>query len=125
MPGIFGIISKRPKDINQEELNAMSKSVCMEACYNSGKYTLEDMGCYIGWTCHKESFSDCMPITNEKGDVILLYFGENFKDAEEIDELKGRNHIFNKWNASYLVHMYEEWGELPCKIEWLVSRNTD
>ena len=111
MPGIFGIISKRPQDINEEELKVMSKSISMEKFYNSGRFIHAEIGVYIGWTCHKGSFSDCLPVTNEKKDIIFLYFGENFKNIEEIDDLKGRNHVFSKWNASYIVHMYEEWGE--------------
>lgn len=118
MPGIFGIISKRPKEINYEELNVMIKSVSMEQFYNSGKFVLADMAVYIGWTCHKGSFSDCLPITNEKRDKILIYFGENFYDLDELDELKRRNHKFERKNASHIIHMYEEWGE-----EFLIKLN--
>mgnify|MGYP005837795511 CR=1 FL=1 len=111
MPGIFGIISNRPKEINVEELNAMSNLLHMEPFYRKGDGVFAEAGVYAGWTCHEGSFSDCMPVFNEKKDITLLYSGENFKDIEEIDELKGRNHSFNKRSASYLVHMYEEWGE--------------
>jgi len=111
MPGIFGIISKRPKEINCEELNVMIKSLRMEHFYNSGEFVLADMAVYVGWTCHKGSFSDCLPIINEKKNKILIYFGENFHDLDELDELKKRNHTFERKNATYIIHMYEEWGE--------------
>lgn len=111
MPGIFGIISKRPTDMNVEELNIMCKSANMEQFYNSGKFVHVDMGVYIGWTCHKGSFADCLPIINEKEDKFLIYFGENFNDQEDMDELKRHNHKYDKNNASYLIHMYEEWED--------------
>jgi asparagine synthase (glutamine-hydrolysing) len=111
MPGIYGIISKRPEAINIEELKAMGGSMHTEPFYRKGDYTFSEGGVCVGWTCHEGSFSDCMPVINEKKDILLFYSGENFKEIEEIDELKGRNHSFNKRNASYLVHMYEEWGE--------------
>lgn len=89
----------------------MADSVCMESFYTQGTYTNTELGVYAGWKCHASSFSDCLPVTNEKRDITLLFVGENYMDVEDLDKLKGRNHRFSKNNASYLVHMYEEWGD--------------
>jgi len=111
MPGILGIISKRSQEVNNNELELMSGSLHMESFYHSGKLAFADCGIYVGWTCHKEAFCDCLPINNEKKDITLIYSGENFNDPEDMDEIKKRNHSYDKKNASYIVHMYEEWGE--------------
>lgn len=66
MPGIFGIISKRQKETNENELMKMCKIMSQEPIYSSGIYSICDLGIYVGWTCHKGSFSDCMPVKNEK-----------------------------------------------------------
>jgi asparagine synthase (glutamine-hydrolysing) len=108
MTGIFGIISNRPMDINEHELSVMHTAIVKENFYKTGSYICNELGVYVGWISIADSFSDCMPVTNEKGDIILIYSGENYKDLPEINELKGRKHQFSKRNASYLVHMYEE-----------------
>ncbi len=109
MPGICGIISRRPKELNEEELAVMAGAMHMEPFYGSGRASFPEMGVCVAWTSIQGSFSDCMPVLNEKGDVTLIYSGENFRDLEDLDRLKGRNHRFAKTNASYIVHMYEEW----------------
>ncbi len=111
MPGIFGIISKRSQEINNKELKVMSESLHSEPFYHSGNLAIADCGVYVGWACHEGAFCDCLPIQNEKKDITLIYSGENFNDPEQMDEIKKRNHTYEKKNASYIVHMYEEWGE--------------
>ena len=111
MPGIYGILTGKKCESAEKEFTIMSEAVAHENFYNSGKYINHKMGVYVGWTCQKDIFTDCMPVFNEKEDVILVYYGEDYRDITEIDELKGKNHVFDKTNASYIVHMYEEWGE--------------
>jgi len=111
MPGIFGIISKRSQEINNKELKVMSESLHSEPFYHSGNLAIADCGVYVGWACHEGAFCDCLPIQNEKKDITLIYSGENFNDPEQMDEIKKRNHTYEKKNASYIVHMYEEWGK--------------
>ncbi len=111
MPGICGIISKAPAEENREKLNIMHRCMLHENFYNSGTFVDEKVGLYVGWVCHEGSFSDCMPVTNEKKDLVLIFFGENFVDLEIFDQLKSKNHKFNRTNADYLIHLYEELGE--------------
>jgi asparagine synthase (glutamine-hydrolysing) len=111
MPGIYGIISKRPKKVNENELERMQKAMDTDISYTTGKYIYADQYIYLGWTCHKDSFSDCLPVMNETEDVVLIYYGENFCDSNEFDQLKRAHHRFDRNNCNYIVHMYEEWGE--------------
>jgi asparagine synthase (glutamine-hydrolysing) len=116
MSGIFGIISRRPSELNIKELGIMSSSIFMENSLNLQTLLVQDHNVYVGWLCHKGSFSDCLPIENEKKDCILIYSGENLNDSDILDKLKRKNHIYNRKNASFLVHLYEEYGEKFLKL---------
>ena len=111
MPGIFGIVTEKPNAKYEEQLDLMRNSMLHEDFYTTGtRIETNRLTFYIGWTLHQGSFSDCLPVVNETGDCILFFSGENFIDMPELDALKGKNHVFNKFNAEYLIHMYEEWG---------------
>lgn len=111
MPGIFGIISIDNPSRCREQLKAMHQTMLHESSYTSGLYINEDAGLYSGWTSHKDSFADCMPVFNEKQNNVLLFSGENFPDLHLFDYLKTNNHKFNSSKADYLIHLYEEEGE--------------
>jgi len=111
MPGITGIISKMQRGRNEKDLRLMLDCMMHEPFYTSGTYISEQVGLYAGWVCHKGLFSDCMPVFNEKKDMLLLFSGENFADKEVTAQLKKQGHEFDSFNASYLVHLYEEEGE--------------
>lgn len=110
MPGICGIIKNIGSEEKSNTIQTMVKSMMHEKFYTSGTYVNEIMGVSIGWVCHKDSFSDCLPIWNEKKDICLIFSGEDFIDESEIENLRTRRHQFNKENANYLVHLYEEMG---------------
>src|SRR4030066_1043727 len=110
MPGITGIIGKTTKEKNERDLQLMVDSMLHESFYKSGIYSNEQAGVYAGWVCHEGSFSDCMPVWNEKKNAVLIFFGENFTDLELFDQLKAKHHKFDSSNASYLIHLYEEKG---------------
>lgn len=82
-----------------------------ESFFDSGTYVAEPLGLYVGWTVHKDSFADCLPIWNETRDVCLIFSGDEFSEPGELKELTARGHRFPSGDASYLVHLYEEYGE--------------
>lgn len=111
MPGIVGIISKRSQEVNEHNLHIMIKCMMHEPAYNSGTYINDQLGLYVGWVCHKDSFADCMPVCNEQKDMVLIFSGENFPDQEFEGCLKSKGHEFDPSDASSLIHLYEEEGE--------------
>src|SRR6267378_4295694 len=110
MPGIVGIISRRPSKEYQALVKSMVKCMIHEPFYTDGTYVNEELGLWSGWACHQGTFGDCLPIWNEKKDICLLFSGEDFADQTEIDALRMRGHEFGLDDASYLVHLYEEMG---------------
>lgn len=111
MPGISGIISTICHEANEEDLGLMVKCMMHEPHYRTGSYINTDIGLYVGWTSHEGSFSDCNPIFNERRDLALIFSGEVFSEAGVVDGLKCRGHDFDRSNAGYLVHLYEEEGD--------------
>ena len=101
MPGIVGIIGKGSSGKHAHDLPAMVDCMMHEPFYKKGIYVNVELGVYAGWTCHQDSFADCMPAMNGNKDVILLFCGEHF-DAQ-LSILDNR--------ATALVRRYEVEGE--------------
>lgn len=118
MPGIVGIIQKKPYPEIGHVLDTMIRSMVHEASYKWGTYLEERLGLASGWICHEDTFSDCLPVWNERHDVCLIFTGEDFTDRAELEKLRSYGHVFDPDNASYLVHLYEEHG-----VEFLKKLN--
>src|SRR5438876_1814785 len=110
MPGIVGIISQRPSEQYSDLVKSMAKCLMHESFYTDGTYINEELGTWLGWVNHEGSFSDCLPIWNEKKDICLIFSGEDVADRADIEALRRRGHEFGSDDASYLVHLYEEMG---------------
>jgi asparagine synthase (glutamine-hydrolysing) len=108
MPALVGIISELKSEICREKLKLMVGAIRHESSYNYGYYIDSKFPIHLGWTCHKESFADCMPIQNETQDIALFIAGEVFPESDTILALRRKGHAFIEGNASYLVHLYEE-----------------
>jgi asparagine synthase (glutamine-hydrolysing) len=111
MPGIAGLISSLPDEPSRERLGLMVRTLLHEDFYSHGTLHAPDMHVHAGWTSLEGSFSDCMPIVNESGDVVLLLAGEVFPDRPAVSDLRRKGHPFEEGDAGYLVHLYEEAGE--------------
>lgn len=111
MPGIVGIVGKNTYYDSSDKVGDMIDAMMKEQFYSSTTYSHSKLGVYLGSVCIKGSFPDCMPIYNEKKDLMMLFSGECFTEPEEIHNLKILGHEFSQGNASYLIHLYEEKGE--------------
>ena len=96
MPGITGIVSKRPAEECQSLAQAMVTSMEHESFYDSGMYSVPEMGIYAGWVAHENSFAAGQPFFNERRDVVLLFSGECFVDPETRTELRQKGHEFGQ-----------------------------
>lgn len=116
MPGITGLITKMPRERAVEELSRMVAALCHEPFYEKGTWIDECMGVYVGWVVRKGSFSDGMPIRNEKGDVTLVFAGEEYPEPGTARSLKERGHTLDSEGPSYLVHRYEDEPNFPATL---------
>src|SRR6266404_3983163 len=90
LPGIVGLISKMPREQAEPELMRMVEALRHESFYVTGTLVDEPLGVYVGWVARKDSFSDGMPLRNERGDVALVFSGEEFREPETARRLKER-----------------------------------
>jgi asparagine synthase (glutamine-hydrolysing) len=116
MPGMVGLITRRPREQAEQELHRMVERLCHESFYVKGTWVDEALGVYVGWVARKDSFSEGMPVKNERGDVVLVFSGEEFPEPETIQRLKERGHRLDGNGPSYLVHLYEEASSFPAGL---------
>ena len=108
MPGIVGLITQRPRSQAEPELLRMVEAIRHESFYETGTWIDESLGVYVGWAVIKGSFCDQVPLRNEKGDIVLLFSGEDFPDPETICRLRKSGHSFDSEGPGYLPYLYEE-----------------
>ena len=116
MPGIVGLITRMPREEAERELLQMVGVLCHEDFYVTGMWADESLGVYVGWIARKGSFSDGMPLRNERGDVVLVFSGEEFPEPGTAQRLKERGHKLALAGPSYLVHLYEEDSSFPARL---------
>jgi asparagine synthase (glutamine-hydrolysing) len=68
---------------------------------------------YAGWAARKNSFADGMPVCNERGDVSLVFSGEEYPEPGTVTHLRERGHAVAAEGPSHLVHLYEEDSTFP------------
>ena len=113
MPGIAGLITKKPRPWAEAQLSRMVEAQRHESFYQAGTWVEESLGAYVGWSALRDSFSDGMPLRNERGDVTLVFSGEDYPEPGTTRSLKERGHSFKEPGPAYLVHMYEESADFP------------
>jgi asparagine synthase (glutamine-hydrolysing) len=113
MPGIVGLISRMPREHAERQLCQMVDTLRHEDFYVAGTWVEESLGVYVGWVARKDSFSDGMPLRNERGDMVLVFSGEEFPEPGTVQRLKQQGHEFDPTGSSYLVHRYEEEPAFP------------
>ena len=113
LPGLVGIITKRPRAVAEDELRQMLGTMLHESFYISGVWSDPSLGVYAGWVARRGSFAAEMPARNEHEDVTLLFSGEEFSQPGTVDSLRAKGHVIGQDGPSYLVHRYEEEADFP------------
>src|SRR5437867_639224 len=116
MPGIVGLLTRMPRATAERELRRMVEALLHEPFYVAGTWCDESLGVYIGWVARKGSFADGMPLWNERGDVVLVFSGEEFPEAGTARRLKEKGHTLDTDGPSYLVHLAEEDPSFPAGL---------
>jgi asparagine synthase (glutamine-hydrolysing) len=116
MPGIVGLVTQMPRDQAEAELCLMLESMRHGPFYKTGTWRDESAGVYVAWASPAHAASDPLPICNERGDVVLVFCGEEFPDPDAICQLKRRGHRFREGKSSHLVHVFEEDRSFPATL---------
>ncbi len=94
----------------------MVESLRHESFYVSGTWMDEDLGVYVGWVERRSLSSGQMPLRNERGDVTLIFSGEEFAEPGTAHRLKQQGHTLEENGRSYLVHLSEEDSTFPASL---------
>ena len=116
MPGIVGLVTKMPRERAEPQLRQMVETLRHEAFYRTGTWIDESLGVYVGWTALSGSFGAQMPVSNETGDIILVFSGEDYAGRDTVLGLKHRGHDVESDGPSYLVHLAEEERDFPAGL---------
>src|SRR5947199_10096063 len=116
MPGIVGLLTSMPRERAERELFRMVGALRHENFYGTGTWVDESLGVYVGWTVRKGSFADGMPLRNERGDVVLVFSGEEFPEPDTARRLTERGHALDPTGPSYLAHLSEEAPSFPAGL---------
>ncbi len=116
MPGIAGIITKRPREQATGELRRMVAAMCHEPFYVSGTWTDAELGIYVGWVELEDPGRGPMPQTNETGDKVLVFSGSDFPQPGTAERLRERGHQVGEGTLAHLIHAAEEDCEFPAGV---------
>src|SRR6266850_281577 len=116
MPGIVGLLTSKPREWAEPQLLGMVEALRHENFYVTGTWMDESLGIYVGWIARKGSFSDGMPLRNERGDIVLVFSGEEFPEPGTDRRLKEQGHQLEMDGPSYLVHLYEADPSFPAGL---------
>jgi asparagine synthase (glutamine-hydrolysing) len=108
MPGIVGLVTRRPRQWAEPQLRRMVAALQHESSYITGVWVDESLGVYVGWVARRNSFSDGMPLYNEQKDRVLVFSGEEYPEPGTAARMKERGHTIETDGPAYLVHVSEE-----------------
>jgi asparagine synthase (glutamine-hydrolysing) len=108
-----------PREEAEIQLLQMVESIRHEPFYVTGTWVDESLGVYVGWVARKGSFSDGMPLRNERGGLTLVFSGEEYPELGTRERLKSHEHKLDMAGPSYLVHLYEEDPTFPAGLNGL------
>lgn len=115
----MGLITKVPREWAEPQLLSMVGTLRHESFYVVGTWCDESLGVYVGWVARKDSFSDGVPLSNEAGNVVLVFSGEDYPEPGTSAKLKERGHSLSADGPSYLVHLSEEDPSFPAGLNGL------
>jgi asparagine synthase (glutamine-hydrolysing) len=112
MCGITGEVAADPLDLDL--FDAMLDELTHRGPDGRGVYTSDDERVALGsrrLSIIDTSAAGDMPLTNETGDVWIVYNGETYNYQPVREELQARGHEFtSETDTEVILHAYEEWG---------------
>lgn len=113
MPGIVGLVTARPRDRAERELRRMVECLRHEPFYETGTWVDESLGLYVGWCERNDGFAHRMPLRNERGDVVLVFSGEDFADPRR---LKEGGAVADSESADHLIDLCASHASFPAGL---------
>jgi asparagine synthase (glutamine-hydrolysing) len=111
MCGLAGIARRFPRGVNLELLGRMAAVIQHRGPDGYGFYAGQRVGLASVRLSIVDIVCGAQPLTNEDGQIVVVYNGEIYNHLELRRELEERGHVFRtRTDTEVLVHAYEEWG---------------
>jgi asparagine synthase (glutamine-hydrolysing) len=104
------------RELAEQQLRTMLATLRHEPFYVTGTWCDESLGVYVGWAALKDSLSDGMPLSNETGNAILVFSGEDHSEHGTPAKLKERGLAAKPDGPGYLIQLYEEDPTFPAGL---------
>ena len=113
MCGICGVVSFQPETpVDKSILLRMNQSLRHRGPDDDGYYQDSQASLAMRRLSIIDLHTGQQPITNETGDVWVVYNGEIYNYRELRSELERRGHIFKtQTDTEVIVHAYEQYGD--------------
>lgn len=112
VPGIVGIITKKPRQWAVPQLLKMVQALKHETFYVAGTWIDESLGVYVGWTAIAGSFSDGMPLHDHKRGMTLIFSGEEYGSRDAAEKAP-------EGHAGYLLQLAAKQSEFVTRLNGL------
>lgn len=113
MPGIVGLQTRMPRGWAEPQLKRMVEALQHESFYVAGTWVDESLGLYVGWIARKSSFSDGMPLRNERGHLTLIFSGEDFSEPRVNQDAADQQERGSIRPPTYLIRRAESDAAFP------------
>ena len=113
MCGICGVVSLQPSPpVDRSTLRQMNASLQHRGPDDEGYYEDDQVGLAMRRLSIIDLHTGRQPISNESGDIWVVYNGEIYNFQEVRAALEQRGHLFKtKTDTEVIVHAYEEYGD--------------
>src|SRR6266568_5116218 len=119
MCGLAGVARQRPRGVSAELLERMAAAIRHRGPDGFGLYADDRIGLAHVRLSVIDVAGGAQPMTNEDGDVRVVYNGEIYNYLELRHELEVRGHVFRtRSDTEVLVHGYEKWSERSTPRAW-------
>jgi len=113
VPGIVGFISNMPRAMAEQKLARMVETIRHEPFYRVGTFIDDSQGLYVGWTVIEHSFSDGMPLRDQRNCTTLIFSGEEYSGEGVPPDRNGPA------QSSYLLQRCATDGAFPLSLNGL------
>lgn len=113
MCGICGVVSFKPSTpVAQSILKQMNDSICHRGPDDEGYYQDAQASLAMRRLSIIDLHTGQQPISNESGDIWVVYNGEIYNFRNVRADLEQRGHFFKtQTDTEIIVHAYEEYGD--------------
>lgn len=111
MCGIAGIFDQSGEPVNRELLDRMTSIIQHRGPDGSGQFVDREVGLGHRRLSIIDLAAGAQPMTNEDGQLQVVFNGEIYNFVELRQELQSLGHVFaTHSDTEVIVHAYEQWG---------------